>query len=86
MAMAQATAAVLIHPLAWELPYAVGTVVKRKKKDAVYIIQWNISHKNEILPFIATWMNLENSMCEVSHTEKDKYYITYMCNLKNNTN
>jgi len=26
------TAATLIHPLAWELPYATGAVLKRKKK------------------------------------------------------
>ena len=43
--------------------------------------------KNEILPFAATWMDLENIIpSEVSQTEKDKYYISYMWNLKNNTN
>ena len=45
--------------------------------------------KNEILPFTATWMDLENIMLsEISQTEKDKnYFITYQVwNLKNNTN
>ena len=43
--------------------------------------------KNEILPFAAMWMDLENIMLsEISQTEKDKYDITYMWNLKNNTN
>ena len=32
--------------------------------------------KNEIMPFAATWMNLEVIiLSEVSQTEKDKYHI-----------
>ena len=44
--------------------------------------------KNEILPFTATWMGLENIMLsEICQTEKDKnYFIIYIWNLKNNTN
>ena len=37
--------------------------------------------KNEIMPFVATWMDLESIiLSEVSQTEKDKlsYDITYM--------
>ena len=31
--------------------------------------------KNEIMPFVATWMNLEIiRLSEVSQTEKDKYH------------
>ena len=30
--------------------------------------------ENEIMPFAATWMDLEGIMlCEISQTEKDKY-------------
>ena len=43
--------------------------------------------KNEILPFVATWMALEIViLSEVSQTEKDKYRISCMWNLKNGTN
>ena len=43
--------------------------------------------KNEMLPFPTTWMDLEIIILrEVSQTEKGKYYITYMWDLKNNTN
>ena len=40
--------------------------------------------KDEIMPFAATWMDLEIIiLSEVSQTEKDKYHgITYMCNVK----
>ena len=57
-----------------------------KKMWYVYI-QWNIK-KNEILSFAATWMDLESIMVsEMSDRERQILYdITYMWNLKNNTN
>ena len=45
--------------------------------------------KNEFLPFVATWMDLEGIMLsEISQTEKDKYCYdtTNAWNLKNTTN
>ena len=41
-------------------------------------------NKNEIMPFVATWMDLEIIiLSEVSQTEKDKYHdIMYTQNLK----
>ena len=39
--------------------------------------------KNEIVPFAATWMDLENVILrEVSQTEKEKYHLTsFMCGI-----
>ena len=35
--------------------------------------------KNEIMPFTATWVDLEIIiLSEVSQTEKDKYYISFI--------
>ena len=40
--------------------------------------------KNELMPFAATWMDLETViLCEVIQTENDKYHdIPYLWNLK----
>ena len=62
------------------------------KEDVVYIYIYTMEYysaikRNEIMPFAATWMNLEMIiLSEVSQTEKDKYHITYMYNLKYDTN
>ena len=45
--------------------------------------------KNEIMPFAATWMDLEMIiLSEVSQTEKDEYHmISFICGIqKNDTN
>ena len=40
--------------------------------------------KNEILPFAATWMDLEGAMLsEISQRKTNTYGIIYMWNLKN---
>ena len=39
------------------------------------------------MPFATTYMDLGTViLSEVNQTEKDKYYIAYMWNLKNGTN
>ena len=50
------------------------------KEDVVHIyngIFYSAIKKNEVMPFGATWMDLENIiLSEVSQTEKEKYHIT----------
>ena len=44
--------------------------------DVVHIYGILFSIKNEILPFVAMWMDLENIMLsEISQKERDKYYM-----------
>ena len=48
------------------------------KEDVVHIYNGILlSHKkNEIMPFAATWVDLEIIIpCEVSQTEKDRYHV-----------
>ena len=48
---------------------------------------YSASRKNGIMPFVATWMDLEIIIRnEVSQTERQIYDITYMWNLKYCTN
>ena len=61
------------------------------EEDMIYIYTmeyYSAIKKNEIMPFAATRMDLEMIILrEVSQTKKDKYYmISFMWNLKNNTN
>ena len=60
-------------------------------KDVVYIyneILLSCKKKNEIMPFAATWMQLEIIiLSEISAKEKDQYHmISHMWNLKYGTN
>ena len=55
------------------------------KEDVVHIYgRILLSHKkNEIMPFVATWMDLEIIiLSEVSQTEKENYHmISFMCGI-----
>ena len=46
-----------------------------------------LSHKKEIIPFAATWMDLEIIILSKSDIERDKYHdIPYIWKLKHGTN
>ena len=52
------------------------------KKDVVHIYNEMLRQKkNEIMPFVATWMNLEISILnELTQKERDKYHmISLIC-------
>ena len=56
------------------------------KEDVVYTYTmeyYSAIKKNEILPFAARWLDLENIMfSEISQTEKDKYcMISLICGI-----
>ena len=63
-----------------------------KKMLYIYTMEYySAIKKNEIMPFAATWMDLEITiLSELNQTEKDKYHIlSLMCGiqfLKNETN
>ena len=54
----------------------------------IYTMEYYSAIKRKILPFVATWMDLDGIMLsEINQTEKDKYCITsFTWNLKNTAN
>ena len=55
-----------------------------KKMWSIYTIEYySVIKKKEIMPLAATWMELEITILnEASQTEKDKYMISHIRNLK----
>ena len=53
-----------------------------KKLWFIYTMEYYMAmRKNEIWPFVATWLELESVMLsEISHTEKDRYHmVSLLC-------
>ena len=61
----------------WKEPKCPSTDEWIKKLWFIYTMEYYLTmRKNEIWPFVATWMELENVMLsEISHTEKDGYHM-----------
>ena len=55
-----------------------------KKLRYIYTMEYySPTEKNEIMPFAATWIELELIiLSEISQLDKDNYAITHMWNLK----
>ena len=68
----------------WKQPKCPLTEDWIKKVWTLYTMDYySAIKKNEIVPFAATWMDLENVILrEVSQTEKEKYHLTsFMCGI-----
>ena len=61
----------------WKEPKCPSTDEWIKKLWFIYTMECYVAmRKNEIWPFVATWMELESVMLsEISHTEKDRYHM-----------
>ena len=68
----------------WKQPKCPSTEERRKMMWYIYTMEYySAIKKNEIMPFAATWMDLDIIiLSEVSQTEKDKYHmISLMCGI-----
>ena len=68
----------------WEQPKCPSTDEWIKKMWCIYTMEYHSAiKKNEIMPFAATWMDLEIIiLSEVSQKEKDKYHrISLICGI-----
>ena len=68
----------------WKLPKCPTTEEWIKKMWYIYTMEYySAIKKNELMPFAATWMDLEVIiLSEVSQTEKDKYHmISLICGI-----
>ena len=61
----------------WKQPKCSSTNEWIKKMWYIYTMEYySAIKKNEIMPFAATWVDLEMIiLSEVSQTEKDKYHM-----------
>ena len=76
------TAALFTRAKTWKQPRCPLTDECIKKLWYIYTMEYySAIQKNEIMPFAATWMDLESIiLSEVSQTEKEKYQATsLMC-------
>ena len=68
----------------WKQPKCPLTDEWIKKMWYIYSMEYySAINKNEVMPFAATWMDLEVfTLREVGQTEEDKYHISLICRIK----
>ena len=76
-------AALFLIAKTWKQPRCPSTDEWIKKTWDIYTMEYySAVKKNEILPFAATWMDLEIIiLSEVRQTEKDQYHISRTCGI-----
>ena len=80
-------AALFTKAKTWKKPKCPLTDKWIKKMWCIYTMEYCSIKTNEMMPFAATWISLEIIiLSEVNEKENDKYHITYMWNLKYDTN
>ena len=77
------TAALFTIGKTWKQHKCPSTDEWIKKMWYIYTMEYySAIKKNEIMPFVATWMDLEITiLSKVSQTEKDKYMISLTCGI-----
>ena len=77
------TAALFTIARTWKQPKCPSTEEWIKKMWYKYTVEYySAIKKNEIMPFAATWIDLDIViLSEVSQTEKDKYMISLICRI-----
>ena len=77
-------AAVFMIVETWKQPKCPLTEKRKKKMWYIYTVEcYSAIKKNEMIPFAATWMDLEIIiLSKVSQMEKDKYHmISFICGI-----
>ena len=64
----------------WKEPRCPSTDEWIKKRWYLYTMEYNAAIKrNEVLPFVTTWMELEGIMLsEISQSEKDNCHMIFL--------
>ena len=78
------TAALFTIARTWKQPKCPSVDKWIKKMRYIYTMEYySAIKKNEIMPFVTTWMDLKNIMLrEISQTKKDKYcMISLICGI-----
>ena len=75
-------AALLTTAKIWKQPQCSSTNDRIKKMWYTYTMEYYSAIKNKVMPFIATWVDIEIIMLsEVIQKEKDKYHISLTCGI-----